>query len=92
MIRTTPKSFPVNTVYAIAVDAIGRVWVATDGGGLVRVVGSAAQPERIRFDAVTRAQGLTSDTVYGIVPDSAGRSLAQRQFRAGSAMTLRRRR
>ena len=66
------KSFPVNTVYAIAVDASGQVWVATDGGGLVRVAGSAAQPDQIRFDAVTRAQGLTSDTVYGIVPDAQG--------------------
>jgi signal transduction histidine kinase/CheY-like chemotaxis protein/sugar lactone lactonase YvrE/HPt (histidine-containing phosphotransfer) domain-containing protein len=66
------KSFPVNTVYAITVDAAGHVWVATDGGGLVRVAGSAAQPEQIRFDAVTRAQGLTSDTVYGIVPDAQG--------------------
>jgi signal transduction histidine kinase/ligand-binding sensor domain-containing protein/CheY-like chemotaxis protein/HPt (histidine-containing phosphotransfer) domain-containing protein len=66
------KSFPVNTVYAIAVDAAGRVWVATDGGGLVRVAGSAAQLGEIRFDAVTRAQGLTSDTVYGIVPDAQG--------------------
>ena len=66
------KSFPVNTVYAITADASGRVWVATDGGGLVRVTGSAAQPEQIRFDAVTRAQGLTSDTVYGIVPDTQG--------------------
>ena len=66
------KSFPVNTVYAISVDAAGRVWVATDGGGLVRVVGSAAQPNQIRFDAVTRTQGLTSDTVYGIVPDAQG--------------------
>ncbi len=59
-------------MYAIAVDASGRVWVATDGGGFVRVTGSAAQPEQIRFDAVTRAQGLTSDTVYGIVPDMQG--------------------
>ena len=66
------RSFPVNTVYAIAIDDAGRVWVATDGGGLVRVTGSAAQPDQIRFDAVTRAQGLTSDTVYGIVPDARG--------------------
>ena len=66
------KSFPVNTVYAIAVDAAGRVWVATDGGGLVRVTGSGAPADPIRFDAVTTAQGLTSDTVYGIVPDAQG--------------------
>ena len=68
-----PKTLPVNIVYALAVDAQGRVWVGTDGGGLVRVVGSAAEPGKIRFDAITRAQGLTGDTVYGIVPDATGR-------------------
>ena len=67
-----PKSLPVNIVYAISIDDGGRVWVATDGGGLLQVVGSAAAPDKIRFDAVTRAQGLTSDTVYGVVPDAAG--------------------
>ena len=67
-----PKSLPVNIVYAISIDGSGRVWVATDGGGLVQVVGSANAPDKIRFDAVTRAQGLTSDTVYGVVPDAAG--------------------
>ncbi|MEJ0039956.1 MAG: two-component regulator propeller domain-containing protein [Gammaproteobacteria bacterium] len=67
------KTLPVNIVYSLAVDAKGRVWVGTDGGGLARVVGSAEAPAGIRFDAVTRAQGLTSDTVYGIVPDATGK-------------------
>ncbi len=66
------RSLPVNTVYAIAIDAEGRVWVATDGGGLLRVVGSTAAPEKIRFDAVTRGQGLANDTIYGVVPDATG--------------------
>jgi signal transduction histidine kinase/ligand-binding sensor domain-containing protein/CheY-like chemotaxis protein/HPt (histidine-containing phosphotransfer) domain-containing protein len=67
------KSLPVNIVYSIAVDPNGRVWIGTDGGGLARVDGSASDSGRIRFEAFTRAQGLTSDTVYGIVPDAAGK-------------------
>jgi signal transduction histidine kinase/ligand-binding sensor domain-containing protein len=66
-------ALPVSAVYAIAIDEKGRVWLAGDGGGLIRVVGSAAAPEAIRFEAITRAQGLTSDTLYGIVPDGSGK-------------------
>ena len=59
-----------NTVYALAIDAQDRVWVGTDGGGLVRVVGSASSPESIRFQTISREQGLSSDTIYGIVVDA----------------------
>lgn len=67
-----PASLPANTVYAVIVDAQDRVWVASEGGGLSQVVGSATAPQEIRFNAFTREQGLTSDTLYGIVPDDAG--------------------
>jgi signal transduction histidine kinase/ligand-binding sensor domain-containing protein/CheY-like chemotaxis protein/HPt (histidine-containing phosphotransfer) domain-containing protein len=66
------KSFPANSVYAIAVDAEDRVWIGTDGGGLVRMVGSPEAPASLGFEVVTRAQGLSSDTLYGVVPDAAG--------------------
>ncbi|HEU4625816.1 MAG TPA: two-component regulator propeller domain-containing protein [Steroidobacteraceae bacterium] len=66
------KSFPAGTIYAIAVDAQNRVWIATDGSGLVRVLGSPEAPESIAFEMITRAQGLSSDTLYGVVPDAAG--------------------
>ena len=66
------RSLPANSVYAIVVDAHDRVWIGTDGAGLVRVVGSAAAPDAIRFEAITRAQGLSSDTIYGVVPDITG--------------------
>jgi signal transduction histidine kinase/ligand-binding sensor domain-containing protein/CheY-like chemotaxis protein/HPt (histidine-containing phosphotransfer) domain-containing protein len=74
--RHDPKdaaSLPSNSVYAIVVDAKQRVWLATNAGGLVRLVGSAASPDTIRFEAITRAEGLSSDTLYGVVPDVAGR-------------------
>ena len=65
-------SLPANSIYAIAIDAHDRVWIATEGGGLVQAIGSPSSPESIRFKAWTRDQGLTSDTLYGIVVDAAG--------------------
>ncbi len=67
-----PSSFPANSVYAITIDAQQRVWIATEGSGLVRVVGSATAPETIQFQTITRAEGLSSDTLYAAVPDALG--------------------
>jgi diguanylate cyclase (GGDEF)-like protein len=66
------RSLPANTVFAVAVDAQDRVWVGTDGGGLAQAVGSAQWPDSIAFKVNTREQGLSGDTVYGVVPDSGG--------------------
>ncbi len=66
------STLPANTVYALAVDAHERIWVATGGGGLARVVGTTAAPDAIRFEAVSREQGLSSDTIYGVLADAAG--------------------
>jgi signal transduction histidine kinase/ligand-binding sensor domain-containing protein/CheY-like chemotaxis protein/HPt (histidine-containing phosphotransfer) domain-containing protein len=68
-----PTSLPSNTVYALEVDGGGRIWVATDEGGLARVVGSSASPDSIRFQAVSREEGLSSDTIYGALSDAQGR-------------------
>ena len=43
-----------------------------DVAGLVRVTGSAGDPKSIRFEAFGRDQGLSSDTIYGVVPDASG--------------------
>jgi diguanylate cyclase (GGDEF)-like protein len=66
------RTLPANTVYALAVDSQDRVWVGTDGGGLARVVGSPESPDSIQFQVITRDQGLSSDTIYGVVPDLGG--------------------
>ena len=68
-----PASLPVDTVFAIDVDTRGRVWVGTDGGGLARVLGSAAAPEAIRFQVLSRNEGLSSDTIWGVLTDGTGR-------------------
>ena len=67
-----PQSLPANTIFAIAVDSQDRVWVGTDGAGLAEVVGTPENPSAIRFDAITRRLGLSSDTIYGVVPDDSG--------------------
>ncbi|MET0535355.1 MAG: two-component regulator propeller domain-containing protein [Steroidobacter sp.] len=66
------RSLPATSIYAVAIDAQDRVWLATEGGGLVQVLGSPAEPDAIRFRSWTREQGLTSDTLYGVVVDAAG--------------------
>jgi signal transduction histidine kinase/ligand-binding sensor domain-containing protein/CheY-like chemotaxis protein/HPt (histidine-containing phosphotransfer) domain-containing protein len=68
-----PASLPSNTVYALEVDGEGRIWVATDEGGLARVVGSSASPDSVRFQAISREEGLSSDTIYGALSDAQGR-------------------
>ncbi len=67
-----PSSLPANTVWSIAVDAHDTVWVGTNGGGLARIDGSAASPEKIRFRVLAREEGLSSDTIYGVLPDASG--------------------
>ncbi|HXZ58757.1 MAG TPA: EAL domain-containing protein [Steroidobacteraceae bacterium] len=66
-----PHSLPANAVFSVAVDALDRVWVGTDGGGLAEVQGSALAPAAIGFRTLTREEGLSSDTIYGVVPDAA---------------------
>jgi signal transduction histidine kinase/ligand-binding sensor domain-containing protein/CheY-like chemotaxis protein len=66
-------SLPANMVYALAVDAGGRVWIGTDGGGLALAVGSPSAPDSIRFQTVSRNEGLSSDTIWGVLTDAAGR-------------------
>ena len=65
-------SMPSNSVYGLEIDGEGRVWVGTGGGGLARVIGSPASPDSIRFEVVSREEGLSSDTIYGVLSDSKG--------------------
>jgi signal transduction histidine kinase/ligand-binding sensor domain-containing protein/CheY-like chemotaxis protein/HPt (histidine-containing phosphotransfer) domain-containing protein len=68
-----PASLPVNTVYALDIDVEGRVWIGTDGGGLVQAVGAATAPDSIRFQVMSREEGLSSDTIWGVLSDAKGR-------------------
>jgi signal transduction histidine kinase/ligand-binding sensor domain-containing protein/CheY-like chemotaxis protein/HPt (histidine-containing phosphotransfer) domain-containing protein len=68
-----PASLPANTVYALDIDVEGRVWIGTDGGGLVQAVGAATAPDSIRFQVMSREEGLSSDTIWGVLSDAKGR-------------------
>ncbi len=68
-----PSSLPANTVYALAVDSHDRVWVGTSGGGLALAMGSASTSQSIRFRTYSLGEGLTSDTINGVLVDGDGR-------------------
>ncbi|MBI2398264.1 MAG: PAS domain-containing protein [Xanthomonadales bacterium] len=52
-------------------DRQGRLWVATQGGGLNRGVRDAQG--RYRFRAIRRVDGLAADAIAAVVEDDAGR-------------------
>ncbi len=66
-----PTTLADDTIYAVNVDANGTVWVGTQGGGLDRVIGSAAEPEKIKFMNVSQVDGLANDVIYGVQFDNA---------------------
>lgn len=67
-----PQSLPSNAIYALGIDARNQLWIGGAGSGLVRLAGSASKPDKVRFERFSQAQGLSSDTLYGVVPDKAG--------------------
>ena len=60
-------SLPSNMVFAIAASQSGKVWVAT-GGGLSLVEGSPMRPSSIKFKTYSVNDGLSSNSIYGIIP------------------------
>jgi signal transduction histidine kinase/ligand-binding sensor domain-containing protein/DNA-binding response OmpR family regulator len=68
-----PSSLPANTVYALAVDSRDRIWIGTSGGGLALATGADSAPQSIRFRTYSIRQGLTSDTINGVLVDGDGR-------------------
>ena len=64
---TAREGLPAGAINAIHVDKSGRLWLATDGGGLVRVDSSDAP--RPAFLSYTTAHGLSSNNSEVIVED-----------------------
>jgi len=68
---TVRDGLPAGEIMSILVDRAGRLWLATAGGGLVRVDDpSAARPV---FVAYTTAQGLLSNNTEVLTDDLDGR-------------------
>jgi signal transduction histidine kinase/ligand-binding sensor domain-containing protein len=71
---TVAAGTPAGWLRDLYVDDEGRLWIATGGGGLVRVDAPAAA--RPRFVVYTTAEGLSSDNVWCVVADAWGRIYA----------------
>lgn len=67
-----PGSLPTNSIYALHLDPQGNVWLGTAGYGLVRLDRRSIELATARFTAITVADGLSSNVIYGIQPDGSG--------------------
>ncbi len=66
------ESLSSNTAWEIAETDDGTLWIGTLGGGLNRWASGDREAGRARFARYTKASGLASDTVFGVVPDGHG--------------------
>lgn len=73
-VLTSKDGLPEGFVTAIYSDSVGRLWVASNGGGLSRIDDPAA--EHPAFVKYTTANGLSSNNVRAITEDSEGRIYA----------------
>ena len=55
----------------------GQLYVGTEGGGINRLIGNDIHAERLEFEHITKADGLSSDIVYEFMPWSEDELLVQ---------------
>ena len=55
----------------------GQLYVGTEGGGINRLIGNDIHAERLEFEHITKADGLSSDIVYEFIPWSENELLVQ---------------
>ncbi|HJZ79608.1 MAG TPA: two-component regulator propeller domain-containing protein, partial [Pyrinomonadaceae bacterium] len=68
---TTADGLPEGTVRDLLIDGVGRLWIATSRGGVLRVDDPNA--EHPHFTAYTTAQGLSDNTTSSLTEDRFGR-------------------
>ena len=68
---TTDDGIPAGQVQCLFLDHLGRLWVATNAGGVGRIDETAA--ERPQVTHLTMAEGLASNYVACITEDDSGR-------------------
>jgi signal transduction histidine kinase/ligand-binding sensor domain-containing protein/CheY-like chemotaxis protein/HPt (histidine-containing phosphotransfer) domain-containing protein len=68
-----PASLGDDRVYALHIDQHGALWAGTAGAGLERVIGSSADPGKVRFESPASLKGLSNQVVYGIESDGKDR-------------------
>lgn len=67
---TVADGLPVNYIKRITEDSEGHIWLATQGGGVVRCTGDKFSG--ITFSAITEADGLVSNYIRNLLFDRAG--------------------
>ena len=67
-----PSSLSSDTVVALNVESTGRLWLGTRGGGLGTIERAPEPDEPARFTTYNTANGLPSNTIYGILSDGDG--------------------
>src|SRR5262249_46624946 len=68
---TTADGLPEGPVRDLLIDGVGRLWIATSRGGVLRVDDTNA--ERLHFTAYTTEQGLSDNTTSSLSEDRFGR-------------------
>ena len=68
---TTADGLPEGPVRDLLIDGVGRLWIATSRGGVLRVDDTNA--ERLHFTAYTTEQGLSDNTTSSLTEDRFGR-------------------
>ena len=67
---TTPPDLPAGAINAFHIDVSGRLWIATDAGGLLRV--DDPKTDHPVFINYTTAKGLSSNQVWCVTSDEEG--------------------
>ncbi len=68
-----PLSLSADTAWEIAETTDGSLWIATLNGGLNQWQAADRAADRKKFRRWTKASGLVSNTIYGLLEDDQGR-------------------
>ncbi len=64
---------PSDTIYGLHADESANVWVGTGAQGLAKLSRESIERGQPEFSVISTADGLSSNVVFGIEPDSMGR-------------------
>jgi signal transduction histidine kinase/DNA-binding response OmpR family regulator/ligand-binding sensor domain-containing protein len=68
-----PGSLSDNDVMYVYPSGSGALYVATNSGGVDRVLSDNLLSDNLRFETLTRKQGLASDIAFSLIEDALGR-------------------
>lgn len=68
-----PGSLPSNTIYSLHADNEDNMWIGTGAQGLAKLSRESLEQTRPEFSLISSADGLSSNVIFGIESDAAGR-------------------